>query len=174
VRQPRGLPRLAGALPFVATAAIALLSLTFILTRLVTDQGNAFVLPVRSSIITVLLACLLVWVLVAPKHSLLSRVFCSRPLMLLGTYSYGLYVYHHFISYYLVTHRTELVLGAWIGSHSAAVALQATAGALVSLLIAYLSYEFVEKRFLELKRFFDARRSVAASGAMAPSYPSRN
>jgi peptidoglycan/LPS O-acetylase OafA/YrhL len=94
--------------------------------------------------------------------------------MFLGTYSYGLYVYHHFISYYLVTHRTELTLGGWLGSHSAAVAIQATAGALVSLLIAYLSYEFVEKRFLELKRFFNARRPVAAGDALAPSHPYRN
>ncbi|MHC1949241.1 acyltransferase [Bradyrhizobium sp. UFLA06-06] len=174
VRQPGGLRRLVGALPYVATTAFALLSLTFIWTRLVTDQGNAFVLPVRSSIITVLLACLLIWVLVVPKHSLVSRLFCSRPLMFLGTYSYGLYVYHHFISYYLVTHRTELALGEWLGSHGAAVAIQATAGALVSLLIAYLSYEFVEKRFLELKRFFNARRPVAAGDALAPSHPYRN
>jgi len=173
-RQPRGLQRLAGALPYVAIAAFALLSLTFIWTRLLTDQGTVVILPVRASIITVLLACLLVWVLVAPKHSLVSRLFCSRPLMFLGTYSYGLYVYHHFISYYLVTHRTELVLGEWLGSHSAAVAIQATAGALISLLIAYLSYEFVEKRFLELKRFFNARRPVASGDALMPSRPYRN
>ncbi|WP_076862754.1 acyltransferase family protein [Bradyrhizobium mercantei] len=174
-RQPRGLQRLVGALPYAAIAAFALLSLTFIWTRLVTaDQGLAVVLPVRSSIITVLLACLLVWALVAPKHSLVSRLFCSRPLMFLGTYSYGLYVYHHFISYYLVTHRTELVLGGWLGSHSAAVAIQATAGVLVSLVIAYLSYELVEKRFLQLKPLFSARRPVATGDAVVPSHPHRN
>lgn len=174
VRQPQGLERLVRSIPYVASAAFAALSLTFIWTRMVGDQSNAFVLPVRSSVIVVLLACFLVWVLVAPKHSMLSRLFCSRPLMLLGTYSYGLYVYHHFISYYFVTHRTELVLGEWLGSHTAAVALQATAGALVSLLIAYLSYEFVEKRFLELKRFFSAAPPAAASAALTPSQPHRN
>jgi hypothetical protein len=42
-----------------------------------------------------------------------------------GTHSYGLYVYHHFISYYLATNRTELELARWLGSHDAAVALQA-------------------------------------------------
>ena len=174
VRQPSGMERLARALPYVATVAFATLSMTFFWTRVVGEQNNAFVLPVRSSVIVVLLACFLVCVLLAPKNSVLSRVFCSRPLMLLGTYSYGLYVYHHFISYYFVTHRTELVLGDWLGSHSAAVVLQATAGALVSLLIAYLSYEFVEKRFLELKRFFSARPPVAANAGLTPSQPHRN
>ena len=48
--------------------------------------------------------------------------------MFLGTYSYGLYVYHHFISYYLTVNHTERVLTAWLGSHGAAIALQATLG----------------------------------------------
>ena len=80
--------------------------------------------------------------------------------MLLGTYSYGLYIYHHFISYYLTTNRTEFELAAWLGSHSAAVALQAGLGMLASLAIAYVSYEYFEKRFLGLKRFFTSRRSA--------------
>ena len=54
-------------------------------------------------------------------------------MVFLGTYSYGLYVYHHFISYYLVTNHTDLELARWLGSHGAAVALQATLGALISL-----------------------------------------
>ena len=80
-------------------------------------------------------------------------------MVFLGTYSYGLYVYHHFISYYLTTNRTELELAQWLGSHGAAVALQATLGAAVSLALAYVSYEFFEKRFLELKRFSRRPRS---------------
>ena len=75
-------------------------------------------------------------------------------MVFLGTYSYGLYVYHHFISYYLTTNRTELELAGWLGSHGAAVALQAMLGASASLAVAYLSYELVEKRFLRLKRLF--------------------
>jgi peptidoglycan/LPS O-acetylase OafA/YrhL len=75
-------------------------------------------------------------------------------MVFLGTYSYGLYVYHHFISYYLTTNRTEFELAHWLGSHGAAVALQATVGASISLALAYLSYELFEKRFLRLKRLF--------------------
>jgi peptidoglycan/LPS O-acetylase OafA/YrhL len=120
-----------------------------------------FVLPVRASLILMLLACLLVWALVAPKQSVTSRFFRSRPMVFLGTYSYGLYVYHHFISYYLTTHRTDLELARWLGSHGTAVALQAALGASASLAVAYLSYEFFEKRFLRLKRRFETSKEPA-------------
>jgi len=95
-------------------------------------------------------------------------------LMFLGTYSYGLYVYHHFISYYLTTNRTELPLAEWLGSHGAAIALQATLGAAASLAIAYVSYEYYEKPFLRLKRYFEtgerpaAQRTPAGSAAGMP------
>ncbi len=154
VRQPGGMGRLVRALPWVAMVSGVLLVATFAWTRLVSRESMEFVLPVRASLIQVLLGCLLVWVLIAPAGSSISRLFCSRWLMFLGTYSYGLYVYHHFISYYLTVHQTELELARFLGSHGAAVALQATAGAATSLVIAYVSYEFFEKRFLRLKRFY--------------------
>jgi peptidoglycan/LPS O-acetylase OafA/YrhL len=105
----------------------------------------------------VLLACLLVWALIAPKFSATSRFFCSRGMIFLGKYSYGLYVYHHFISYYLSANRTELELAQRVGSHAAAVALQATVGMFASLAVAYVSYELFEKQFLGLKRLFEAK-----------------
>ena len=85
-------------------------------------------------------------------------------MIFLGTYSYGLYVYHHFISYYLTTNRTEFALAYWLGSHGAAVALQATVGASISLALAYLSYELFEKRFLRLKRLFATAGAGASTG----------
>ena len=125
----------------------------------------------RPALILTLLACLLMWGLTAPERSAISRFFRSRSMVFLGTYSYGLYVYHHFISYYLTTNRTDLELARWLGSHGEAVALQALLGALASLALAYLSYELFEKRFLRLKRRFTAREaaperpaSVSAAG----------
>jgi peptidoglycan/LPS O-acetylase OafA/YrhL len=112
-------------------------------------------------VIQVLLGCLLVWSLIAAERSSVSRFFRSRWLMFLGTYSYGLYVYHHFISYYLTVNRTELELARWFGSHGAAVALQATLGIAASIAIAWLSYEYFEKRFLRLKRLYAAKRVAA-------------
>jgi peptidoglycan/LPS O-acetylase OafA/YrhL len=94
-------------------------------------------------------------------------------MVFLGTYSYGLYVYHHFISYYLSSNRTELELAHWLGSHGAAVALQAVLGVSASLAVAYLSYELFEKRFLRLKRLFETAKEPApqrraAGGAAGP------
>ena len=152
---------MARALPLVVTTVGGLLLATFIWTRLVSHEGLELVLPVRAALIEMLLGCLLVWALIAPGRSTTSRFFCSRSMVFLGTYSYGLYVYHHFISYYLTTNRTDLELARWLGSHSAAVALQATLGASASLLLAYLSYEFFEKRFLRLKRLFETAKEPA-------------
>jgi peptidoglycan/LPS O-acetylase OafA/YrhL len=67
-------------------------------------------------------------------------------------------VYHHFISYYLTSNRTDMELAGWLGSHAAAVAIQATLGASASLALAYLSYELFEKRFLRLKRLFETAK----------------
>jgi peptidoglycan/LPS O-acetylase OafA/YrhL len=165
-RQPDGLDRLVRALPSAVAVVGGLLAVTFVWTLLLSRQGLEFVLPVRAGLIELLLACLLVWALVAPERTATSRFFRSRAMAFLGTYSYGLYVYHHFISYYLAANRTDLELAGWLGSHSAAVALQATLGAFASLALAYLSYELYEKRFLRLKRLF--------ATAKAPPAPERS
>lgn len=171
-RQPGGMERLARALPLVVTVVGWLLAVSFVWTRLVSRDELELVLPVRAALILMLLACLLVWALIAPERSATSRFFCSRFLVVLGTYSYGLYVYHHFISYYLTSNRTDLKLEGWLGSHGAAVALQATLGAMASLALACLSYEVFEKRFLGLKRLF-ATVKEPAPNADVPLLTSR-
>jgi peptidoglycan/LPS O-acetylase OafA/YrhL len=162
VRQPGGWERIVRALPWVAAVAGALFALTFAWTRLMSRQDLELVMPVRAGLVLMLLGCLLVWAIVAREQSITSRFFRSRVMVFLGTYSYGLYVYHHFISYYLSSNRTELELARWLGSHTAAVALQATLGACASLAIAYVSYEFFEKRFLRLKQLFATSKKPAA------------
>jgi peptidoglycan/LPS O-acetylase OafA/YrhL len=161
VRQPGGLERVARALPLSAAAIAGLVALTFFWTRLVSRDGLELILPVRAALILLLLACLLVWAIIAPERSSTSRFFRSRAMVFLGTYSYGLYVYHHFISYYLTTNRTDLELANWLGSHLAAVALQAVLGMSASLGLAYLSYELFEKRFLRMKRLFETHKALA-------------
>lgn len=160
-RRPAGVETIARHLPRVAAAGGALLVGTYVWT-LVDRSRLELVLPVRASLFLVLLAALLMWALLAPQGALVSRLFRSRWLVFLGTYSYGLYVYHHFISYYLATHGTEAALTARLGSHAAAVALQAGVGIAASIGIAVLSYELFEKRVLALKRFFPSRRRVTA------------
>jgi peptidoglycan/LPS O-acetylase OafA/YrhL len=155
------------ALPRTAAIVGGLLTISFVWTRLVPRVELEAVLQARAALILMLLACLLVWALIAPQRSVTSRFFCSRSMVFLGTYSYGLYVYHHFISFYLATNRTELELARWLGSHGAAVALQATLGVSASLALAYLSYEVFEKRFLGLKRLFEMAKEPAPQRAVA-------
>ena len=172
-RQLGGLDRLARAVPPVVALVGGLLAFSFAWTRLVSREELEVVLPIRAALILMLLACLLVWVLIAPEQSATSRFFRSRSMVFLGTYSYGLYVYHHFISYYLTTNRTEFALAHWLGSHGAAVALQATVGASISLALAYLSYELFEKRFLRLKRLFATVEEPAPQPAAGAAPPDR-
>jgi peptidoglycan/LPS O-acetylase OafA/YrhL len=172
-RQPGGLDRLVRALPWMATIFVGLLAVTFAWTRLVSREGLELVLPVRAALILMLLACLLVWSLIAPERSVTSRFFRSRPMVFLGTYSYGLYVYHHFISYYLASNRIELELARWLGSHGAAVTLQATLGVSISVALAYLSYELFEKRFLRLKRLFETAKEPVLSTPLRSAPPDR-
>jgi peptidoglycan/LPS O-acetylase OafA/YrhL len=168
-RQPGGLDWLVRSLPRVATVVSGLLAVTYIWTVLVSRQGLELVGAVRAALFQIMLACLLVWALIAPTQSATSRFFRSRSMVFLGTYSYGLYVYHHFISYYLSSNRTEVELSGWLGSHGAAVALQATLGASASLALAFLSYELFEKRFLSLKRLFESGQSAATIPPRLPA-----
>jgi peptidoglycan/LPS O-acetylase OafA/YrhL len=171
VRQPGGLEWLVRALPRAVVIVSGLLMVTYIWTRLVSRQELELLGTLRAPLLLILLACLLVWALIAPKQSAISRFFHSRSMVFLGTYSYGLYVYHHFISYYLTTNHTELELARWLGSHGAAVTLQATLGASASLAVAYLSYELFEKRFLRLKRLFQTGQEADASSIAAGRHP---
>jgi peptidoglycan/LPS O-acetylase OafA/YrhL len=163
-RRPGGVEAIVRALPRVALVAAALFLLRFGWSRVV-GTGGPVLLQFRESLVVVLLACLLVWALTAPPRSAVSRVFTSSVMVFLGTYSYGLYVYHHFFSYYFSSRHTEFALAQHLGgSHAAAVVVQATVGLLGSLVVAYASYQLYEKRFLALKDRF-------ASGRPAPVVP---
>ena len=57
-------------------------------SRLASGHGLELVLPVRAALILMLLACLLVWAIIAPEWSATSRFLRSRPMVFLGTYSW--------------------------------------------------------------------------------------
>jgi peptidoglycan/LPS O-acetylase OafA/YrhL len=158
VRQPGGLDAIRKHLPRLSAVAGTLLAVTYVWTLAVSRESMRVVLPIRASLILLLLAALLLWTVLAPADSRLSRLFRNRSLGFMGTYSYGIYVYHHFVSYYLVTHGTDLVLTRIVGWHFGAVLLQSAFGVALSTVVAYGSYHLLEKRFLTLKRFFETAR----------------
>ncbi|MGZ6126006.1 MAG: acyltransferase family protein [Myxococcales bacterium] len=99
---------------------------------------------------------------IQPRPGLLAKGFRSRVLRFFGKYSYGLYVYHGLLTWYFLEAHAEERFDALIGNHSLAIAAKAALGVGVSLLVAVASYELFEKRFLRLKRFFEARPPVPA------------
>jgi len=164
-RRPGGVQALQRALPRVAVLAAALFLLRLAWSRTV-GTGGPVLLQVRESLLVVLLACLLLWALTAPPRALVARLFTSSVFVFFGTYSYGLYVYHHFFSYYFSSRHTEFALAARLGvPHAVAVGLQATLGMAASVALAYASYHLYEKRFLALKDRFSSGRAAPASPA---------
>lgn len=111
--------------PRVLAVGGGLAAASYAWTILVSREELVLVASVRAALFQMLPACLLIWALSAPKASLFSQFLQSRPMIFMGTYSYGLYAYHHFISYYLLTNNSEMALTGRLGSHGAAVALQA-------------------------------------------------
>jgi peptidoglycan/LPS O-acetylase OafA/YrhL len=79
-----------------------------------------------------------------------------RSLMLMGKYSYGLYVFHGIIADYLDFHDGLARFSRMAGSRTGGLFLQAIFGSLLSLLIAVASYHAYEMPFLRLKRLFRA------------------
>jgi peptidoglycan/LPS O-acetylase OafA/YrhL len=162
LRQPGGEAAVRRSILPMALGAAALLAGDFAVHR-VTDFGLEASRAARGGVFRLAFAALLLHAVFAPASSFTARFFRSAPMIALGKYSYGLYVYHHFLSYYMVKHGTEFALARAVGSHTLAVAIQAVLGMAASMAIAWLSYELFEKRFLELKRFWPSgRRPVAA------------
>lgn len=169
LRQPNGDTEARRIVVPMALAGIGLLVLQFGVRHFSTF-GSA-VESLRSGAFNLLLAALLLQALGAPTSSGWSRFFRSRSMTTLGKYSYGVYVYHHFFSYYFSRHGTELALASVVGSRLAALAIQAIAGMAASLAIAWLSYEYFEKYFLQLKRFWPSSskpRALASGPSSAP------
>jgi len=140
------------ALTAMALGGGALLLLQFSLSHFL--EVGLQMRSLRGGAFHMVLTAVLLWALVASPSSISSRFFCSHPMIALGKYSYGLYVYHHFLSFYFTRHGTEFTLASVVGSHTGAVAIQALGGMAVSMAIAWLSYEFFEKYFLQLKRLW--------------------
>jgi len=161
LRQPGGEAAARRAILPMGLVAAGWLACDFGLHRF-TDFGLEAMRAMRGGLFRLAFAALLLQALFAPASSLVARFFGSRTMVALGKYSYGVYVYHHFLSYYLVVHGTEFALARAVGSHTLAVAIQALMGILASTAVAWLSYELFEKRFLELKRFWPSGGKPAA------------
>ena len=86
------------------------------------------------------------------------RLFQGRVLGFFGKYSYGLYVYHGLFTWYLLEVQANERLDRWFGGHHwLTLVARVVLGVGVSLVVAVLSYELMEKKFLGLKRYFEPK-----------------
>ena len=88
------------------------------------------------------------------RSSWTGRIFSTKFMRFFGKYSYGLYVYHYTISQFGMMCRPWM--DARFHQRLVRVLVPAAGGVLVSIVIAVLSYHLFEKRFLALKRHFEA------------------
>lgn len=152
-RRPGGMAAIERWVKPAAVAAVVVLVGTYAFNQ-VYAGGYAVLRPLRNMLIIGLLAALLVGALTTGASTLMGRVFRAGWMRFLGKYSYGLYVFHHFISYWFVTHDADCGLFAWVGSHTLAILVRAVVGSVVSIGIAYASFHLFEKRALALKRLW--------------------
>ena len=164
LRQPGGEVAVRRAMLPLAVSAGTLLVADFGLHRL-TELDLSVSRALRGGIFRLVFAALLLYALFAPATSLGGRFFRSGAMTALGKYSYGLYVYHHFLSYFFDKHGTDVLLAGVLGSHALAVALQATGGVAASMALAWASYHLFEKHFLQWKPSW---RSSQSAVGMAP------
>lgn len=145
--------------------AIVLAGAGFIITR-GSPRTTGMSQTVGYSLLALTFAALVYAAVLAEARGpgLLYRALAWRPLRALGTYSYGMYVFHVPIHRALglpVLHHfvpEDEPVGAKIG-----IAYFVAASA-ASFLAAVASYHLVERRFLALKRYFVPSRPRARSG----------
>jgi peptidoglycan/LPS O-acetylase OafA/YrhL len=106
-------------------------------------------------------------------ESIARRIFELRGLRILGKYSYGLYIYHILLmpmyEHWFGQRRWEDILERrlhlTVGSYFLSVIAYMIAASAVSFIVAWVSWQVMEKQFLRMKRFFDPSTPVPTPAA---------
>jgi len=125
-----------------------------------THFGLPVLHQVRNSLYAFFFGAVTLWSL-RPGTELVPRAFRSAVLRFFGKYSYGLYVYHAVLTSYYRESGVEARLDALLGHHWLTIGAKLVLGLALSVAIAVLSYELFEKRFLALKKYFEAKPAPA-------------
>jgi peptidoglycan/LPS O-acetylase OafA/YrhL len=164
---------LGGVTKLLSVARVTLLlSSILIVAVFIRNDGTAEWPPAMQGIGYPLLAIcfgsMLILALAPGGDSAIARACSSRTLRILGTYSYGLYVFH--VPLRAVFSRVFGIerLNGIVHSPLVATALFATISMAISLAVAVASWHLYEVHFLKLKRFFEYR---ATSSRDTPALP---
>ncbi len=160
-RGPDGAARLGAlarrALPFLALGVLFTSAWHALLGTV-----DAWVLSFRGTFLALFFAAFISLSDSAAGPAWLKAPLRQKWLVGLGKYSYGLYVFHGIVAHVAFERNTLESVTALVGSRPVALFVNALLLSLVSLVIAMLSYELFEARFLELKRWFVVGRPAAA------------
>jgi peptidoglycan/LPS O-acetylase OafA/YrhL len=169
-RGPGGIDALAARTrAWIAPLALGVIALSAVhVARLRIDP---IVEPVRLSTLSVFFGAFILMSAWRGGPVLLRALLRQRWLRMLGRYSYGLYVYHGIVAYALCYDGLLVPIQAALGSRLGGVIVGAVIGSALSIILAVLSYELYETRFLGLKRLFQTTREPHREPAPAPEGP---
>ncbi len=166
VREPALLKRIAQPMRFSAVLAlIIVLTITAHAKWFAYDGYN--VQRFGYSALTVVFGALLLEAVTAPASSRLRGVLKWRWLVFFGKYSFGAYIFHELLRSTMEKWFPIYEFQRVTGSEVAAYLLHALGATVATFILAVLSFELFEKRFLAFKRYFEYRRSAqeATEGA---------
>ena len=158
VREQEAWQRIRKRAPAAILAALAVILALSVPTRGMA-QSSIEMQTLGYPVVAVLSAALIVFAIdPGARHTRLSRFFQTRPMRVLGKYSYALYVFHFPLAG--VLERAGLTVQTFPrvrGSELPGAVAFTIIGMTLSLLIAIASWNLYEKHFLKLKRFFPRR-----------------
>ncbi len=149
--------RLTHVAPFVGATALVVLAGVY----LTHERFLPIDPPVRTvglSALAFLFGALLLLAVTSGTERILHRALANPVLRTFGKYSYALYIFHLAVAFVLLTHLgnhrwTQPVAGSYVVTN----VIFSTLATAVSLALAGLSWYFVEKPILGLKRYFPYR-----------------
>lgn len=120
-----------------------------------THFDDAVVSTLGLSLLGIFYAAGIATVLGAPRRSAGRRIFCARPLLVLGKYSYAIYIFHQAIFIGLTVKGVSVnSLESILHSSFLAAVAFSTVAVTASLAVAIATWWLIEKPFLSLKRLF--------------------
>ena len=156
-RNPAIHPVLARHAPKVLFACLLTIAAVFLINGSVWPSGPV-TLTLGLSLVGLASASLMATVLLRPDLAWLGRIFRSRGMQFLGKYSYGIYVIHHPLIFFLG--RSQFRAAEWPqlgGTEVLGTFTVMAIGIGLSIVLAVLSWNLLEAPFLRLKRRFPYR-----------------
>ena len=113
--------------------------------------------PLKEVSYNLAFAAILIAAITSADKSAINQFFTARPMLFLGKYSYGLYVFHAMVSTYFLNNRIINFVLQIVPNHLIAMLTLALFGIFLSVVISYGSYHLFEKHFLVLKHRFESK-----------------